>query len=626
MRGCRIPLLLLLFSLLATGVSQAAEPAPREKVLQHLENLYRSASPDHNARRHIETLGTNAVPVLIEVLGYQPAQLHQWYEKAYAKAPESVQNEMSKVYAWGRLREEAESLLKGIPETPYHLKSIVPLMRDTRPEVRRSAAKIVQNFARNLTNKDLLPFLSGLKDEDQIVRGYMAGAFRDSGSVMLPEVVAALEAALNDPSEIGRLGIAATLLKVDGNHPGALQALRGMFGSTNAHSRFYAAMNYMNSNPPKGRVEDELLPIFMEALADPDQSRHWGACASIGRFGTRAKKAEPLLQKLLQSSELGIREAATNALRNIAPPAPASREKVLQHLAEVFGPPNQPSTVSERKAAIQSIEEMGTNAIPFLIEILGHRKSQADQWYELAYAKAPEAVRNSMSKPEALEKLRSEAYAVLSNMRDRPLYFTDILALLQDERVEVRQKTASVLYGFAERVNKVQLLECVPHLRDSDPQVRRYLVMILGFGVALPRVKAELEKTLADPDEGVRITVAAALLKADPDHPAALQTLRNLFTATNLNRRFGAARTYMNSNPYRENLEELLPIYLEALSGPDQNLHLSACYALRAYSVRAKTAVPVLLKHVQSQNPQLKEASRNALERIAPEVLPPVKP
>ena len=526
----------------------------------------------------------------------------------------------------GRLRDEAQQLLQSIPETPYYLKSIVPLMHDKRPEVRRSAAKIAQRFARNITHKDLLPFLVGLKDEDQTVRAYMAGAFRDSGSVMLPEVVTALEEALNVPSEIERLGIAATLLKADENHPSALQALKRMFNSTNFHNRYYAANTCLYSDSITSRSKDELLPIFLDALAGPDESFNKAACYAIVRFGPRAKAAEPMLQKLLQSPDPETRQAATNALQRIAPAAPATRELVLQHLAGVFGPPNQPSTINQRSAAIKGVEAMGTNAIPFLIEILGYRQTQTDQWYEQAYAKMPEAVRNNLSKPEALEKLRTEAHMLLGNMWDAPLYFTDIVALLQDDRVEVRRKAASLLLGYAEKVGKVQLLACTPYLNDSDPMVRRYMAMLLSHGVALPRIKAALEKTLTDAEENIRITAAASLLKADADHPAALQMLRNLLDANNLNTRFSAARSYMNSNPYRENLEALAPVFLEALSGTDQNLNLSACYVLRSYSIRAKAAVPALQKHLQSQNAELQKAARGALERIAPEVLPPVKP
>ncbi len=626
MKGCCF-FLLLLFVVSRTAVlAQPAAHAPRDQVLRYLENIYRSSSPDYATRRHVQALGTNAVPVLLEVLQYQRPQLHQWYDKAFANAPEEVQNVMSKVDAWGRLRDEAVSLLQGTRETPYYLKSIVALLQDTRPEIRRSAAKVVQNFGRDLTNKDMLLFLPALQDADPSVRAYIVSAIRNNENVLLPEAMMALEEALGQASEIERLGITATLLRADGNHPAALQTLKSMFTSGDAHSRFYAAVTYLHSNPSKAGVEDELLPIILNALSGSDESRRNSALYTIGRFGTRAKAAEPVLQKMLQAPELEIRQAATNALRSIAAPAPASREKILQLLVEIQGLTNQPYASSQRKVAFDNLSAMGTNAAPFLIEILGHRKSQTDQWYEQAYAKAPEAIRNAVSKPEALEKLRREAQTLLLNMRETPLYFSEIVALLQDERAEVRQRAASLLHGYAEKVSKVQLLECLPHLKDSDPSVRRSIALTLAHAVALPRVKAELEKTLSDPDENVRIVTATALLKADCDHLAALQTLKKLFGSPNLNLRFGAARAYLACDPYRAGIEELLPIFLDVLSGPDPNLYPLACHTLRTYTVRADAAVPVLLKHLQSPRSELQSAARSALERIAPEALPPAKP
>ena len=70
----------------------------------------------------------------------------------------------------------------------------------------------------------------------------------------------------------------------------------------------------------------------------------------------------------------------------------------------------------------------------------------------------------------------------------------------------------------------------------------------------------------------------------------------------------------------------MVPIFTATLSGTDRDLQIGACHCLGRFGPRAKTAVPVLLKHLQSTDVELQKAAREALEKIAPELLPPVKP
>ncbi|MCD6051232.1 MAG: hypothetical protein K0Q55_2635 [Verrucomicrobia bacterium] len=302
-------------------------------------------------------------------------------------------------------------------------------------------------------------------------------------------------------------------------------------------------------------------------------------------------------------------------------PTPASRDQILQHLGDVSLP-------SRHFAAVQSIQAMGTNAIPFLIEILGYQQSQADQWYEKVYSKAPPSLQSRMSKPEALEKLHYDARLLLRNMPETKQYLTNMVPLLQDPRPVVRRSAAYLLGGMSYQADKTETLVYLSALKDSDPEVRRLIAYaFMDGGASLPRAKAALEGALNDPVEAVRLPVAQALLKADKKHVAATSALKSLFASANASTRYFAATHYFVSDPPLLSRDpEVLQIFISTLAVRDVSLQAAAARTLGNLGDRAKMAVPELQKLLMSPDAQVRTAATNSLQRIAPEVLPPVKP
>ena len=275
---------------------------------------------------------------------------------------------------------------------------------------------------------------------------------------------------------------------------------------------------------------------------------------------------------------------------------------------------------------------MGTNAIPLLIEVLGYETTQADQWYEKAYAKAPASVQSRMSKPEALEKLRNQASLLLLNMRETHLYMTNLFGLLQDQRPEVRRHSASLishhmLNGGRSMEDSV-MLECLSYLKDSDAQVRRFIAQAFAHkGASLPRVKIALEAALNDSSEEVRMTSAHALLRTDNKHGAARSTLKALFTSNTPNTRYFAAVYYFVSDRQQFSGDpDLMRVFIDTLSVNEVRLQTYAAELLGGIGAQAKPAVPELQKLLLSPDAQLRTAATNALQRIAPETVTHTKP
>jgi hypothetical protein len=295
------------------------------------------------------------------------------------------------------------------------------------------------------------------------------------------------------------------------------------------------------------------------------------------------------------------------------------RDQVLKHLQGI--------DTGNREMSVQSIRIMGSNAIPVLIEILGYRQEKLDEWHEQAYRNAPSSLQKNMSKPRTQGKLRHEVAQLLLMMPDTRFYLTAMLPLLQDDRAEVRREVARLLAGHAPSAEKGALLECVSALKDRDESVRRNIALAFSYGDAdLPRVKRALEGALSDHSEAVRLMTAYALVQVDKNHAEALRTLRRLLKSNDTTTRYFAASYHMSSTLNSGVNPDLVEVFIGVLKEPDSGLHPMACNSLSRLGLEAKAAVPELLKHLQSTDSELQKAAREALEKIAPEVLPPVKP
>lgn len=607
MKGRGISLLLLMFVWLQNGLGQTTEESMREQILKHFTKLDAPWTTNRSKSfQNIKAMGTNAVPILIEVLGGQEKLIDELYGETYLKSPAAVRQEVLE-----RVQQEASSLLLNIRDTdPVKL---LPLLKDTRGKVRGMAASLIAGKLYRVDKN-------------------------------ISEIKAALETALNDPVEQVRLNAALAICRADREHRAAIDTLKTLFTSTNANTRYFAAFYYLVCDDKQPRAEAELLPIFVNTLSGEDTHLQRLASETLGRYyGPQAKVAVQELRKLVQSPDFEVRKTAWNALQKIAPeiviPMPqeepteaaqaasiappaasAAREQVLQLLADLYTP--------KQKMVFQSIQAMGTNAVPLLIEVLGYQPTQADQWYEKAYAKAPAAIKAAMSKPEALEKLRGQASLLLLNMPETALYVTNLFPLLYDSRVAVRQSGASLISVYAYKVDKTLLLEVLFALKDSDPLVRGYMVSAFRGGQAvLPRVRSALEPLLNDPVEDVKLTAAEVLLRADIDHAGALQMLKTEMTSTNEQTRLRAAAYYVYSGPKLTRTDDdLLPLFLTALTSKDESARRSAASVLALYGKRAQAAVPELQKMLVAKEYDERAIATNALQMIAPQILAPKRP
>ncbi|HEY1171524.1 MAG TPA: HEAT repeat domain-containing protein [Verrucomicrobiae bacterium] len=272
------------------------------------------------------------------------------------------------------------------------------------------------------------------------------------------------------------------------------------------------------------------------------------------------------------------------------------REQVLQLLQGVIST-NQP-------AVIKSIQAMGTNAIPTLIEVLGYRQQAMDAWYEKVYLTTPATLQKHLSKPEFITKLRSEASFLLMLMPETKDYFQDLVPLLRDERAETRRSVASIFSMRGQNAPAAIQLELIPLLKDDDAMVREYAMVGLGQRINdLPRAKAALENAMQDQDERVRVRAGETLLRSDKNHPEAWAVVTASLKSTNEAVRLNAIGAYLIVRKNSPEVDrEISPIVNGILSGTNSQMQAMTLMLLQGNGKVLTSTVPEVQKLLTNTN------------------------
>jgi len=315
----------ILFLLAVTWVfncfPQTINQTPRELVLKHLQGVL--STNQSTSISQIQLMGTNAVPVLIEVIGYKQQKLDEWYDQAYRKAPPLLQKNMSKPDVIVQLRGGANMLLQRMPETRGYLQDLLPLLKDERVEVRRAAAAVFLSHSALAQPVVMLELIPLLKDSDPEVQRYTIWALSPH-ILTLPRAKAAMENLLLDNNEMNRMAAAQTLLSRQRNHPGALTAVRSSLGSSNSSICLNAASTLLVAQRKSSTLDTEVGPVFIRLLSSTNSSTQLSSLRHLylnGR-GNSLPSILPEVQKLLTNANPKIRTEATDTywvLTNLTP-------------------------------------------------------------------------------------------------------------------------------------------------------------------------------------------------------------------------------------------------------------------------------------------------------------------
>ncbi|HEY1171523.1 MAG TPA: HEAT repeat domain-containing protein [Verrucomicrobiae bacterium] len=319
-RAWSVPLCLLGCICFFTEVTRAAEPSLRDKVIEHLERLhYGPTQPREAERKRLLALGTNAVPILIELVGYKETKLEETYRKTYYESPEAVRQTMSRPRDLEGLARPAAWELLDMPECKDYLRKLLPLLQDSRSEVRELTARVIATHVEAVRKTDRafpLELVQFLKDNEAGVRRRIINALQFDITT-LPRVKSALEGMLADKDDAVRNSAALALLLEDKGHAAALVAIRAFFSSTNESTRINAGLVYVIKQPNSPVIQSEVLPLFVRSLSSTNESAQTLALSYIRGYAPHFTATVPEVQKLLAHPSLRVRQEATNTLRGL---------------------------------------------------------------------------------------------------------------------------------------------------------------------------------------------------------------------------------------------------------------------------------------------------------------------
>ena len=214
----------------------------------------------------------------------------------------------------------------------------------------------------------------------------------------------------------------------------------------------------------------------------------------------------------------------------------------------------------------------------------------------------------------------SAAELALLNNRRATDALPEIVQLLQDKNSEVRQRAASVIEQHIHTQDTFALPALIKALDDTNEYVREDMALALSkFGSAAESALPALVKALADGSARVRIMAAMALPKIDGSQTAAvIPVFKDVIANGNARDRHWAAVYLHKIQPANA---EIIPVFVGSLTNQDSGIRSSAAYSLLSYGFNARTAIPALQKALGDADADVRQAARDALQKIDPDAL-----
>jgi HEAT repeat protein len=316
-RGAPIVLavfLMFLCGVIAWEVWHLREPVYQGKRLSIWLQSYTPAGNSPETDEALQTIGTNAIPILLDNLRANDSALklklaalglpytlaetrHLRAEKGFTALGDAASNaapDLCKIY-------EQSVSASGRRAAGNSLVEIGPAARTAIPALIRSAAS---------TNSDVRAFAL-----------YTLGRMALESELVVPVLIKGL----HDPDREVRFNAAfglEALAFMGGDAKPAIPALVKALKDSHVSARASAAaaLGHIHSEP------DVVIPALIEVLRDSDAQLHALAARAIGEFGGNGKPAVAPLIELLGEGNQDTRKAATNALKVIDPEAAAKAE------------------------------------------------------------------------------------------------------------------------------------------------------------------------------------------------------------------------------------------------------------------------------------------------------------
>ena len=272
--------------------------------------------------------------------------------------------------------------------------------------------------------------------------------------------------------ELGEPGFPALLAAADGRFPDTRARILGLL-------------------PAYPQFASESLPLYLEALRDPDARVRYDAILGLTGFEDVRDAALPALREAMKDPRPGIRAPAAAAVLRFAP----DDADAMKALVDIARSPNKDVASRAAWAVIFLVTRHPAASVPFM--------------------------RKSLSDPDAARRAGFAGLLDYASAGD-PGLASSLVPLLADSNADVREVALKVLARCGD-LDAAAVAKIRPLLADQETKVRVATVRALGAGGPAARAAAEdLRPLLKAPDATLRAATALALARLDPANASSL--------------------------------------------------------------------------------------------------------
>jgi HEAT repeat protein len=362
------------------------------------------------------------------------------------------------------------------------------------------------------------------------------------------------------------------------------------------------------------------VPALLKALDDDDTQVRRGAITALGRIGPKARAAVPALTQALEDKNRDYRFLALRALAGIGPESGLGIPELMRAY-QLAAPPSSGADLNypQRVDICKLLGEQGAKAekaVPLLVEALkdmqpGVRRAAADALEAIGPAAIPTVVKafplaadpqSGVAREEVLKLLKRFGPKAAKEAKG-------VIEALKSPEPAVRRAAVEFFASLGPAAVPV-LAEA---LQRNDQTLREGALM--GLASLGPDAIPELVKTLKDKDEKVRVASARALAQMGPKAKTAVAALAEALRDTPAVRL--AAREALGSVG-----KEAVPFLVQALKDKDDVIRLLAVQGLGRLGPEAKTAIPALIEALKDRHRIVSDIAWNTLRQLGDEAVP----
>jgi len=269
-----------------------------------------------------------------------------------------------------------------------------------------------------------------------------------------------------------------------------------------------------------------------------------------------------------------------------------------------------------RKSVQNTLQGMGAEAAPYLVELIGYRESRWNTWIYELNQRIPALLRQDIESPGTIVGWRRPAAELICFLPNKQQSSALLVRLLEDDRPQVRYYVMISLSSLIQGTESDLLPKLLKRMENPIDQSNGLTPSLVAkFCDTHPEAIKSLEQLLAHKEEKLRLETASLLWTAKREHTSARKTVEQSFGSKDFIQQSRAARIYYSRT---KDGAKVIPLHLKALSSTnwlDQN---TALHCLKEMGTDARPVLAVVEPFLTNSNHILSNNAWQILDGIQP--------